>query len=267
MMEFNQSWNPLRSALQNSFSFYEIKDIVGLAGLDLTAIAHLEQEPSGGTSKMGASKGQLMTGIDRALSSLDEDQKQRFVVIVAEKVIPALPTAVRDELALHLRNFGLGIAGNTVVPLKIFDVSELAELSIESRDDILKAAQRLRDGDLSGALSAACGAVDATTSVVYKSSGLGDPGKASFQERCKQALRAKEVFEKLEQELRSLGWEDSHITKFKNNFEGALNQAAYVMQTLRSRMGDVHGTKPVMKPLVFDSLKWAALIVRALQAE
>ena len=263
-MEFSRAWNPLRAALEDNFSFNQIKKMVGLAGLDLTlpAIANLEQRAEG-----GASKGQLMTGIDRALSFLDDERKRKFIVIVAEKVIPVLPTAAREEFELHLGNFGLGIAGKAVVPLKIFDVSELAELPVESRDDIVKAAQRLRDGDLSGALSAACGAVDATTSAVYESLGLGDPGKASFQEKCKRALEAKEVFVKLEQELRSLGWEDSEVTKFKNNFEGALNQAAYVMQTLRSRMGDVHGTKPVIKPLVFDSLKWAELIVRALQTE
>ncbi len=263
-MEFSRAWNPLRAALEDNFSFNQIKRMVGLAGLDLTlpSIANLEQRAGG-----GASKGQLMTGIDRALSFLDDEQKQRFIAIVAEEVIPKLHSDIRRGLESHLSRLGLGIAGNAVVPLKIFDVSELAELPVESRDDLVKAAQRLRGGDLSGALSAACGGVDATTSVVYKSSGLGDPGKASFQEKCKRALEAKGVFEKLEQELRSLGWEDSDITKFKNNFEEALNQAAYVMQTLRSRMGDVHGTKPVMKPLVFDSLKWAELIVRALQAE
>ena len=266
-MEFSQAWNPLRSVLQNSFSFYEIKEIVGLAGLDLTTIAHLEQEPRGNTSKRGASKGQLMTGIDSTLRGVDDQRKQIFIAIVAEEVIPKLHPEIRKELEFHLRRLGLLIAGNAVVPLKIFDASELAELPIESRDDMVKAAQRLRDGDLGGALAAACGAVDATTSAVYESLGLGDLGKASFQEKCKRALEAKEVFVKLEQELRSLGWEDSEITKFKKNFEGSLNQAAYVMQTLRSRMGDVHGTKPVLKPLVFDSLKWAELILRALQTD
>lgn len=36
------------------------------------------------------------------------------------------------------------------------------------------------------------------------------------------------------------------------------------MQTLRSKMGDVHGTKPILKPLLFDSLKWAGILVRTL---
>ncbi len=261
-MEFSQAWNPLRAVLEDSFTFSQIKKIVGLAGLDLTSIAHLEQRAGVSTSK-----GQLMTGIDRTLRGLDDERKQSFIAIVAEEVIPKLHPEIREKLEGHLGRLGLGIAGNAVVPLKIFDVSELAELPVESRDDMVKAAQRLRDGDLSGALSAACGAVDATTSAVYESLDLGDSGKASFQEKCKRALEAKEAFMKLEQELRSLGWEDSDIAKFKNNFEGALNHAAYVMQTLRSRMGDVHGTKPVIKTLVFDSLKWAELIVRALQTK
>lgn len=42
-----------------------------------------------------------------------------------------------------------------------------------------------------------------------------------------------------------------------------ISQGAYVMQSLRSRMGDVHGTKPILKPLVFDFLKWAELMLRA----
>lgn len=36
------------------------------------------------------------------------------------------------------------------------------------------------------------------------------------------------------------------------------------MQTLRSKMGDAHGTKPVWKPLVFHALKWAELYLRIL---
>jgi len=44
-----------------------------------------------------------------------------------------------------------------------------------------------------------------------------------------------------------------------------MNQGAYVIQTLRSNMGDFHGTKPILKPLVFDCLKWIELMLRALK--
>jgi hypothetical protein len=39
-----------------------------------------------------------------------------------------------------------------------------------------------------------------------------------------------------------------------HNLRGTLNQAATVMQILRSDMGDVHGAKPVLEPVVYDAL-------------
>ena len=41
--------------------------------------------------------------------------------------------------------------------------------------------------------------------------------------------------------------------------EGSLNQDAFVMQKLQSDMGDVHGTKPVISVLVYNSIKWSSL--------
>jgi len=258
MIQLFQAWNVLRTVLQNTFSFYDIKEIVGLAGLDLSRIAELEQKAGGGSSK-----GQLMTGIDRAFAELNEEERKRFVAIVAEEVLKRKPEA-RTLLGNNLSRIGWTLVGEAVLPIELFDLSELAELPSESLPDILKAAQRLRDGDLSGAISAACAAVDSATSSVFAESQIGDPTTASFQERCRKALLASGVVLKMEKELRDLGWDASEITLFRKNFEGALNQGAYIMQTLRSKMGDVHGTKPILKPLVFDSLKWAQLIVRAL---
>ena len=253
-----QAWNALRTALQGSFSFYDIREIVGLAGLDLTRIAHLEQKAGG-----GASKGQLMTGIDRVFGEVDEEGRRHFLAIVAEEVLKRRPET-RDSLLDYLSRLGWTLVENALIPIELFDPSELAELPPDSRGDLVKAAQRLRDGDLSGAVSSACGSVDSATASVYAAEGLGDPTAASFQERCKKALAARGVLPKIEKELSELGWATSDIMPFCKNFEGALNQGAYVMQTLRSKMGDVHGTKPILKPLVFDSVKWAQLLVRAL---
>jgi hypothetical protein len=96
---------------------------------------------------------------------------------------------------------------------------------------------------------------------------LGDPGKASFQEKVKHSIEALNVKIDLEQELQSLGWDQAEISILANNLSGCLNQAAYVMQKLRSNMGDVHGTKPVVTALVYDSLKWAALLLRILSKQ
>ena len=66
-------------------------------------------------------------------------------------------------------------------------------------------------------------------------------------------------------ELIGLGWVEADVLKLVKNLQGALHQGAYVMQTLRSRMSDVHGSKRVINSLVFNSLKWAVLIVRMLR--
>ena len=62
-----------------------------------------------------------------------------------------------------------------------------------------------------------------------------------------------------------MGWSTADAKLFSNNLRGALNQGAFVMQALRSRMSDAYGSKPVLNPLVYDALKWAALIIRMLQ--
>ncbi|OHB72315.1 MAG: hypothetical protein A2W17_04460 [Planctomycetes bacterium RBG_16_41_13] len=212
----------------------------------------------------GASKGQLMTGIDRGLRALDEESTKRFIAVVAEEVLTRRPDS-RESLDDNLSRLGWTLSGNAVIHIKIFDTSVLPELPPESQHDFIKAAQRLRDGDLSGAISSACGALDAATSAIYSSADLGDPTRASFQERCKRSLEARGVIPQMEQQLRELGWSEQEIMPFRKNFEGAMNQGAYVIQTLRSNMGDVHGTKPILKPLVFDCMKWAELMLRSLK--
>lgn len=226
MENIDQAWNALRATLQNNFSFYEIKEIVGLAGFDLASIAHLEQRTGD-----GASKGQLMTGIDRGLRTLDEESTKRFIAVVAEEVLRRRPDS-RESLEDNLSRLGCSLSGNTVIPIRIFDTSVLPELPSESQHELIKAAQRLRDVDLSGAISSACGALDAATSAIYSSAGLGDPTKSSFQERCKRSLQARGVIPQMEQQLCELGWSEQEIRLFLKNFEGAMNQGAYVIQTL-----------------------------------
>lgn len=259
MENIKQAWNALRATLHKKFSFYEIKDIVGLAGFDLLSISHLEQKAEGNVSK-----GQLMTGIDDGLRNLNLESFKHFIAIVTEEVLKRKPDS-RENLEENLARLGWSLSSNSVIPIEIFDNSILPDLPTESHQDITKAAERLRDGDLSGAISAMCGALDTATSVVYKSVRLGDATNVSFQERCKRSLEAKGIIPQMKQQLRELGWNEHEITQFRKNFEGAMNQGAYVIQTLRSNMGDVHGTKPILKPLVFDCLKWTEIMLRALK--
>ena len=77
--------------------------------------------------------------------------------------------------------------------------------------------------------------------------------------------RARNTISNITRELMDLGWEKDDADRLSSNLQGSLNQGAYVMQALRSEMSDVHGSKHVANSLVFDSLKWAALIVRMLK--
>ncbi len=253
-----KAWGAIRASLEKS-NFNDIKTIVGLGGINLGALAHLVQK----SGSEGATKGQLMTAIDGEFAKIVDQEKSHFLGILGEEILRRRPDMEQD-LSHDLARLGWEFSVKVLLPIDVFDPKDLVELSEDARQDLLNAAKRFRDGDLSGAISSACAAVDSVISAVYQEHGLGHPNEASFQERCKKAALAKGVVPVLEEQLKELGWLDKDIKLFKNNFEGALNQGAFVMQTLRSKMGDVHGTKPVLKPLVFDSIKWAGLLVRSL---
>jgi hypothetical protein len=260
-IDINSAWSASSAVLKNKFSFNDIKEIVGLAGFDIGEIAHLVQ--ASGTS---TSKGQLISEIARVINFYDDNDKRKFLNIVVEEMMGRNPS-VENELEAYLARLGWQVIDNKVLPISILDRNDIDELDDTVREDLVKASQRYRDGDLSGALSAACGAVDSLTVKIYEDYELGDAAKASFQERCKVSLNKVGVFDAVKRELSEIDWKESGVVPFGKNFEGALNQAAFIMQTLRANMADVHGTKPVFKPLVFDSIKWAQIIVRLLSGQ
>jgi hypothetical protein len=100
------------------------------------------------------------------------------------------------------------------------------------------------------------------TNSIYQEFSLGDPNKASFQERIKKSIEAIGAKDRLISELQDIGWAESDYKPLSSNLDGALNQAAFVMQKLRSNMGDVHGSKPVISALIYDSIKWSLLLLR-----
>ena len=117
-------------------------------------------------------------------------------------------------------------------------------------------------GDLDGALAAAGSAVETAASGVYQRKSLGDPAKEnSFQKKATNAVGACGKLSGLEDGLVGLGWDPKDADLLRKRFTGSLNQAAHVMQLLRSRMSDAHGAKPALESVVFDSLKLASILV------
>ena len=251
-------WGPIRSSLTENFSFGDIKKIVGYADIDMSQLAHLEQKSPG-----GASKSQLLSAIDRQIGQMDTDRSGTIASICCEEMLRRNPNLV-EELERVLSRVGWKFSGTSLLPIEIFDISELKDIPENAHKDIQKAASRLRDGDLSGSLSASCGALDSVTCVIYQEFELGDPNKASFQERIKKSIDAIGAKDNLVKELQEIGWTESDFKPLASNLDGALNHAAFVMQKLRSGMGDVHGTKPVVSALIYDSMKWSLLLLRIL---
>lgn len=251
-------WGPIRSSLTANFSFGDIKQIVGYANIDMSQLAHLEQKSQG-----GASKSELLSAIDMQIGSMDANSAGVVASICCEEMLRRKPGLI-DEFERVLSRVGWKFSCTDLLPVEIFDISELKEIPDKAHEDIQKAASRLRDGDLSGSLSASCGALDSVTNDIYQEFGLGDPNQASFQERIKKSINAIGAKENLQSALRDLGWGEPDINPLSSNLDGSLNQAAFVMQKLRSSMGDVHGTKPVISALVYDSIKWSLLLLRIL---
>ncbi len=251
-------WGPIRSSLTENFTFGVIKQIVGYANIDMSRLAHLEQKSQG-----GASKSQLLSAIDSQVGPMDENSLGIVASICCEEILRRKPDLL-DELDRVLSRVGWKFSGTDLLPIEIFDISELKEIPDQAHEDIQKAARRLRDGDFSGSLSASCGALDTVTGAIYHEFELGDPNNASFQERIKKSINVINAKENLECELVEIGWNSSDINPLSNNLDGSLNQAAFVMQKLRSNMGDVHGTKPVVSALIYDSIKWSLLLLRIL---
>ena len=251
-------WGPIRSSLTENFSFGDIKQIVGYADIDMSQLAHLEQK-----SHVGATKSQLLSAIDKQIGHMEADSAGVVASICCEEMLRRKPGLI-DELERVLSRVGWKFSGTTLLPVDIFDISELKDIPENAHEDIQKAASRLRDGDLSGSLSASCGALDSVTGAIYQEFSLGDPTKASFQERLKKSLDAIGAKESLVRELKDIGWAEPEFKPLVSNLDGSLNQAAFVMQKLRSSMGDVHGTKPVVTALVYDSIKWSLILLRIL---
>ena len=254
-------WGPIRSLLLEEFSFREIKNILGKSGIDMTMLAHLEQRS--GTNSRSSTKSELLSAAESQLRDMDERQVMRTAMICIEEMLSQEPQ-IEGELSRLLSRLDWNVVEGNLVPIEIFDSAELIQIPDESNSDIVKAVVRLRDGDLSGALSACCGALDSATEMIYSNHCSSAPREPSFRARIVKSIEFIGVKEQLDAELREIGWDDASIKMLIENLTGSLNQAAYIMQKLRSDMGDVHGTKPVLSALVYDSIKWSLLLLRIL---
>jgi hypothetical protein len=245
-------WGPI-SSLLFELSSDDVQRIVERAGLtpDWTLS---KEEAYSHTTRKRAFRGRIA----KLYQDLHLDERKLFIINVARGIIDINPDH-RDRINDLLQNIGWALAVDRLIQVDVLDPSDLVNLPQSARDDLSKAAERL-PSDLSGAITNACGAVESVCAEIYGKFNLGEVEKASFQEKVNRSLDAVKALERLKEELVHLGWEEDKAEILCKNLKGAVSQAAYVMQGIRSGMGDVHGSKPALNTIAFDSIKWAMII-------
>lgn len=193
-----------------------------------------------------------------AYRSLSATKQRAFVANAARELHSRNPEWA-SELNKPLGFIGYQIVDGELIQVDAIDAADLAQVPTLARPDLLKAAARIGQ-DPSGAVTSACAAIDSITAKIYADKNLGNPGLASFQERVNKSLEAIGALAQYEDDLLGLGWDPAKAKQLVQSLKGSLNQAGNVMQTLRSGMGDVHGTKKTLDHLVFEAVKWAVLI-------
>jgi len=200
-----------------------------------------------------------------AFARLDRTRKLNALPIIAEQII-AVSDTEREELTRLLGQHGYQYIGGRFVPVGLLDEREARHLPQTAKSELAKAISRLTDNDASGAITAACGAVDATTTALYKKHGLGDPA-ASFQAKVNTAIKHLGIITKIERELKEIGVNPDDARKIAEEVHAATKHAAEALQVIRRSNGDVHGTKPTYTRIAYDSIKWASAICGLLEGE
>lgn len=245
--DLNRIYSALASEVQRHFNITPAAIVFRAAGL----------LPSGDQQHWAP----LMSSLDTQFRSFSSGEKLRTVRILAQRLVEGRPET-RDSVAALLRGHGFQFVDGDFIPVSFFDNREARYLPPSALSEISTALGRLVAGDPDGALASACSAVESAAAQVYRTKSLGDITKEdSFQKKAMTAIGGSGKLSALETELVSLGWSESDAALLRKSLAGSLNQASHVMQTLRSRMSDVHGAKPALESVVFDALKLASVLV------
>jgi hypothetical protein len=196
----------------------------------------------------------FLAGVDRAFWKLDPESRLAALRVLADRFSDS--DRVRHLFAQH----GYEYVDGTVVPVALLDQREALYLPASSASELAKAMKRLVDGDETGAITAACGAVDTLMRELYSAHGLGDPAKESFAAKVNTAAKNLSVFVVMKDELVDLGIGATDAENIAADTQKATNHAAQMLQTLRRTMGDVHGSKPALRRAAYDAIKWASAI-------
>jgi hypothetical protein len=253
-------YGALRSEL-NNLSVQDIRNTAAAAGFDVV------QLPAQSEARTGlGSRAEVMPALDRLFGEMSPQAQEAALRMLAEGLIAhgGSPAAgMREILGRH----GYLFIEGSFVPIGLLDARERPFLPPTSASELARATARLVDGDYTGAITAACGAIDLATQDIYAQEGLGDPAKVAFAAKICTALKQRGVFEGLERGYAAAGMANPDALAVSENLRKATNHAAEALQTIRSKMGDAHGAKPTARKTAYDAIKWASAICGLLADE
>lgn len=250
----------LRSELNNS-SVQDIRNTVAAAGFDVSQITAKAEARSG----LG-SRAEVMPAVDRPFGQMSESAQETALRILAERLTeqnPDLRANTQDILARH----GYQFIDVNFIPVLELDAREARFISESAANELGRATSRLIDGDYSGAITSACGAVDLVAQAIYKDQSLGNPGHASFQTKVNTSLKRLDVFEEMRGEFVTIGMKAEDASAVVEKMKKASNHAAQALQVLRHAMGYTHGSKPALRQTAYDAIKWSSAICGLLQRD
>jgi ribosomal protein L12E/L44/L45/RPP1/RPP2 len=256
--EITRLYGALRSEL-NKLSVQDIRNTVAAAGIDVSQITAKAEARSG----LG-SRAEVMPAVDRLFGELSPEAKLTALQILAERLVsknPDLAASVQAILGRH----GYQFISESFVPVGLLDSRESGFLPQTAASELARATARLMDGDESGAITAACGAVDLVTQAIYRKHDIGDSGPVSFQAKVNTVLKTLNVFEEMHAEFVALGMSSKDADELVEHFRSATNHAAQLLQVLRRTMGDVHGSRPALRRTAYDAIKWGSAICALLE--
>jgi hypothetical protein len=258
--EIVRLYGALRSEL-NKLSVQDIRNTVAAAGIDVTRITAKAEARSG----LG-SRAEVMPAVDRLFGEIPPSAQEVALRILAERLIGKnedLAKSVQEILGHH----GYQYIAGSFVPVGLLDIREAQFLPALASAELARATARLADGDDSGAITSACGAVDLVTQQIYEKHCLGDPGKVAFQAKVNTALKQLCIFEDMEKEFQVLGMKPADASSVINELRETTNHAVQALQVLRRAMGDTHGSKPALRSTAYDTIKWASAICGLLEGK
>lgn len=252
--------NAILAEVTNSLSIPQIRLAAAASGIDASRIP-ARSEAHGGSG----SRAEVAPALLQLYAELPIDRKERALPILAERVMEA-GDRPRDRLIHLLGQHGYQFYNGALVQVGALDAREAQHLPRTATSELAKAISRLADNDESGAITAACGAVDATTTALYEKHNLGDPA-ASFQTKVNTAINRLGIIARLERELMEIGVSPVDAHRIAEEVHEATKHATEALQVIRRTTGDVHGTKPTYTRIVYDTIKWSAAICGLLEGE